>query len=195
MSNPSITEQIQQKRIDCLAAKHLHVRLLATLNKKQRLVDFLAIAVPLVYVPVRYLAKDTQYAAPVEIAWELLAAFLVVMVALKIVYKWQDHAQECKQLMGENIFLIREAEELLRDEIGISPEKSRLFFTLADRSEAEDRDLLGEPKLKHRQFAYREAMKEAYPSRIDTVCPNCGASPWKFMPGACQLCGNTPIRR
>jgi hypothetical protein len=58
---PSISDAIKQKRIEYLAAKHLHIRLLGKLNRGRRLVDFLAIAVPLVYVPVRYLANSTEY--------------------------------------------------------------------------------------------------------------------------------------
>jgi mobilome CxxCx(11)CxxC protein len=190
--NSSISDAIKQKRIDSLAAKHLHVRLLSNLNKRQRLVDFLAIAVPLIYVPVRYLAKNTEYALAVETAWELLAALLVVLVVLKIVYRWQDRSQICKQLLGENISLIGQADQLLRDVDHISPEGSRLFFTLAEKSETEDRDLLGESSDKDRQFAYREALKEAVPGSSTTVCPGCGSSPWNFRPGSCQLCGNTP---
>ena len=193
--NSSLVDAIRQKRHDSLSAKHLHIKLLGKLNRYQHLVDFLAIAVPVIYVPVRYLAKSTDYAFFVETAWEILAALLVVCTVLKIVYGWQDRSQICKQLLGENISLVGQADQLLNAGTSPSPEGSRLFLVLTEKSEKADRELLGEPSAKDKRFAYREALKEAQPGNSATVCPHCGSSPWSYKRGSCQLCGNTPASK
>jgi mobilome CxxCx(11)CxxC protein len=109
-----------------------------------------------------------------------------------VVYRWQERAQEHSKLLGENISLAGQADNLLSELSNLSSESARLFLVLAQRSEKEDRAALGEPSASDKQFAYREALKEFQPGNVSVVCPRCNSSPWSFTPGPCQLCGNTP---
>jgi mobilome CxxCx(11)CxxC protein len=186
--------KIRQKKLDSLAAKHLHVKRAAQLNRWIKLVDSLAMAVPVVYFAVRYIAKDTEYQFAVEIAWEILAVLLLASMILKLVYRWQEETQIHSRLLGENISLVGQADNLLSEQNQISPETARLFFVMAEKSEAEDRNILGQPSTLDRQFSYREAIKESEPGNSSVVCPQCKSSPWQFVPGSCQLCGNTPAK-
>jgi mobilome CxxCx(11)CxxC protein len=186
----SIVQTIKQKKLNSLAAKHLHVRSRADLNRLNRFVDWLAIAVPILYFVPRFIAKGTGYAVPVEIGWESIAAILVAFVGAKIAYRWEERAQTHSKLLGENISLVRQADDLLlMGEVGI-PESAQLFLRLAEKSESADREAIGEPSQKDKQFAYREGLKEF--GGVSVTCPLCRASPWKFTAGSCQLCGNTP---
>jgi mobilome CxxCx(11)CxxC protein len=194
MLDSQITDTISQRKLDSLAAKHLHVKQLVKLSNRNRLVDFLAIAVPVVYFVFRFLAKGTRSGYYIELIWEILAALLLALTILKIVYKWQERAERHNKLLGENIALVGQADNLLSDRQTASPESARLFLVLAANSETADRELLGRPSEEDRKFAYREALKE-FQSGRDTVCPQCKASPWNFVPGSCQLCGNTPNDR
>jgi mobilome CxxCx(11)CxxC protein len=142
------------------------------LNKLNRLVDFFAIGVPLLYLPVRFLAKDTVVGFGVERTWEVLAGALLVLTFLKINQRWQERAEEHSRLLGENIAIAGQADNLLRDIEHVSGEAASLFFLLAQRSEAADRNALGEPSTAERQRAYREGLKEA-----QWDCPKCTASP------------------
>jgi mobilome CxxCx(11)CxxC protein len=182
--------EIRQKKLDNLAAKYTHARRISKLNTLQRLVDFFAIGVPILYIPVRYLAKGTASSDRVEMAWELLAALLVLLVVLKIVFRWQDSAELHTKLMGENISLARQADELLRAGDVVTDQSISFFLHLAEKSDKEDLELVGVLPPKDKQFAYREALKEFNPH--DPRCPQCNASAWKFKNGDCQLCGNTP---
>src|ERR1019366_5627291 len=186
----SIVQTIKQKKLNSLAAKHLHVRSRADLNRLNRFVDWLAISVPILYFVPRFIAKGTGYAVPVEIGWESIAAILVAFVGAKIAYRWEERAQTHSKLLGENISLVRQADDLLlMGEVGI-PESAQLFLRLAEKSESADREAIGEPSQKDKQFAYREGLKEF--GGVSVTCPLCRASPWKFTAGSCQLCGNTP---
>lgn len=148
--------------------------------------------VPAIYFAFRYLAKNTSYEWSIELIWEILAGLLLAGTILKIAYRWQEQAQRHSKLLGQNIALVGQADNLLSEQSDISPESARLFSLLADQSEAEDRDILGQPLDKDKQFAYREALKEFEPGNSSAKCPQCKSSPWQFVPGSCQLCGNTP---
>jgi mobilome CxxCx(11)CxxC protein len=196
----ALVEIIKQKKLDSLGAKHLHVRSRAKLNRGNHFVDYLAIAVPILYFVPRFIAKGTSYAIPVEITWECIAGILVAVVFLKINYHWEERAQTHSKLLGENISLVRQADDLLLMGTGGIPETVQLFLRLAEKSESADREAIGEPHHKDKQFAYREGLKEF--GGIPVTCPVCGLSPWKFSHGPwwkfshglCQLCGNTPER-
>lgn len=182
---------IQQTRMNALAAKHLHQYRISALNRLNFCVDSLAVGVPILYLPVRYLAKGTSVGFFVESAWELLAAVLLVSVIIKIIGKWQDLAAQHSKLIGENISLATQAEQLLNNVSATTADGAQWFLRLADNLEKADRESIGEIKAEDRQRAYREALKEFSPG-ITTPCPECGASPWHYQPGSCQLCGNTP---
>jgi len=185
-------EAIKQKKLDSLAAKHLHVKERVVLNRLNRLVDCFAIAVPVLYFVPRFLAKGTRYANPVEIGWEILAAILLCLTAVKISFRWEERAQVHSKLLGENIFIAGQADELLLNIAKLTPESARGFLLLAGRSEIADREAIGEPPSKKKQFAYREALKEFESGNREICCPICNSSPWKFVAGSCQTCGNTP---
>lgn len=189
MIDEAISAAIRQKKLDSLAAKHLHLKRLEWLNRWNQRVDFVALAVPIAYFTLRYLAKGTDYDRTVEIIWELLATALLVLVVLKMAYRWQEKGQRHSELLGENISLVRQANGLLNDS-HVSDESVQSFLVLADKSEKDDRSSLGMPSDIDKQFAYREALKES--SGTTVVCPVCRSSPWILRPGSCQACGNTP---
>jgi mobilome CxxCx(11)CxxC protein len=188
-----IQNVIHQKRMDALSTKHLHEFRLASLSRKNLAVDLLAIGVPVLYFPIRYLAKGTIYGAYIEALWELLAGVLAFCVVLKMVYKWQERAVQHSKLRDENISLASQAERLLQKTKSNLADESNGFMLLADKLEKDDREAFGgRIEKKERQRAYREALKEFSPAST-TPCPECGASPLHYKPGSCQLCGNTPI--
>jgi mobilome CxxCx(11)CxxC protein len=192
MNNPHAADTIRQSKLNSLAAKHLHVKRQATLNRWNQLIDFLALGVPVMYFAIRYVAKGTGYEQRAEVSWELLAGALLVLTILKLVCRWQEKAQEHSKLLGENISIVGLADNLLANPAGVSQENLQFFSLLVQKSEREDRNALGQPSEKDKQFAYREALKEADPGNVHVKCPSCKSSPWNFTPGSCQLCGNTP---
>jgi mobilome CxxCx(11)CxxC protein len=187
MIDQQTADRILQTKLDALSAKHLHVKRLTWLHKWNKLVDVLAIAVPTVYFAFRFIAKGTGAGPYVEILWEILAALLLVLTILKVGFSWQEHAQTHSKLLGENISLAGQANNLLAERQTVSPEGARLFFVLAQTIESADRELLGQVPEEDKQWAYREGLKEL---KVD--CTRCKSSPWEFIKGSCQQCGNTP---
>lgn len=193
MLKQEVINTIYQKRIDALATKHLHEDRLLRFTRWSLIVDFLAIGVPLMYIPIRYLAKDTSNSSWIEMGWEMLAATLLVSALAKVIWKWQDRAVQHSKLLGDNITLASQAEHLLHNSQTTPADSANWFLLVADRLELADREALGKMHKKDKQPAYREALKEFSPGSI-TVCPVCGASPWRYQPGSCEACGNTPAK-
>lgn len=186
MIDEQTADAITQKKLEALCAKHLHIKNLAWLRKWNRAVDFAAIGVPGFYFVFRYLAKGREAGPYVETAWEILAASLVLLVLAKIVFHWEERAKRHSQLLGENVALVRQADNLLATRRTDLSENVQLFFALVEKTDLADNEALGRPAEEDRKFAYREGLKE-----LKGVCPHCKSSPWAFVPGACQVCGNT----
>ncbi|MEW6131272.1 MAG: mobilome CxxCx(11)CxxC protein [Acidobacteriota bacterium] len=193
MTNIELVNRIQQQKMNALAAKYLHGKRLNKLHILNSLVDLLALVVPILYFAVRYIAKDTSWMKPVEIIWEILAVILLSIVVCKLILKWQDSAEKHTKLMGDNIGFIAHINYLLTQyqNKNINDDALSVFLLSAEQDKA-DAETLTDVKESERQTAYRESLKQIEPGSVSTVCPVCGASPWAYKSGNCQLCGNTP---
>ena len=185
-------EKIEQKKINALSAKYLHQRRLNELKKRSDLFDWAALALMILYFPIRYLMKGTSYQNIAEGVWEVLAVVLAVLAFTKIVLKWQEKAENHSRLRDENISAVTEADDLLQRKEAIEIEGLKRFYISMDKLESKDREaVLGIGK-KEQQESYRQALKEFKPHA--PACPICKASAWDFQPGNCQACGNTPLK-
>lgn len=86
-----------------------------------------------------------------------------------------------------------EADRLLQSQIANS-EAVEQFLRRVKDVDAEDEALLLNIKRMDKQKAYRDALKQFNPT-MSTPCPICGSDPWKFIPGNCEACGGTPVKR
>jgi len=179
---------VEQKEIDAIGARILHKASLSRLRRWSTVADVLALAVPIVYMTFRYLAKGTPLAGGVENLWELLAAALLVIIVIKLVGRWPDKAEQHSRLIGENISLITQARALRRKPQPLSDDTVYAFSLLADSIEKQDHDSLSGMPADERKNAYREALKEF--GGPDVECPVCHASPWFYTKGTCEACGN-----
>jgi len=188
-------KKVTQKKIDAICARILHENRLSNLKNSTWLVDVLAFSVPVGYMPFRLFAKGTSFEAASEFIWIFAASILAVLSAVKMVSGWSEKSNKHSKLMGENISLVTQADYLLSKSQDLDEEKANLFFTLADVIEKSDRELLGKITTVDRQEAYRQALKESSTDTENVKCPICNSSPWHFVSGSCQACGNTPKTR
>ena len=184
-------DYVEQTKLNALCAKYLHQKKLNKLTGPNFFIDYMVMAVTVLYFPIRYLAKGTAYSSYAETGWEFSAAILFIFSLIKTVYKWQDRINKHNKLMLLNMSLVSEADEILNSE-NINPELFRFFSSSVNNLESEDREALGQISEKDKKWGYREAIKEFYPAQNNSICPQCKASPWNYKKGSCQLCGNTP---
>jgi mobilome CxxCx(11)CxxC protein len=195
---PPAPERIElvEARLNSLAAKHLYTRRIGTLRRASTLVDYLTIAVPILYFPIRYIAKGTSLHGLLEAVWEVLAAILVAAALVKVFYRWSERFVTYLTQQRRNTEIAASIQPLLA-----APD-SRVARTKLDQirgavinQDVVDLEELGNLGKAERQWAYREALKELVPGDVSITCPVCHASPWSFTPGDCSACGNTNVNK
>ena len=195
MLNQESINNIRQQKLDALVAIQLHRKQISNLQKRNRLVESLSIAVPVFYLAPRLLAKGTLLENFINIFGEILAAILLVLVILKLVNKWQDDEIKHAIMSRRNADTVYEADRLLGSQ-STNREVVEQFLRRIKDIDAEDEALLLNIKGVDKHKAYRDALKRFNPATsTPTPCPICGADPWKFTPGACEACGGTPVNQ
>jgi len=182
-------EQKKAARIrqDALVGIHLHNTRISRLSARTRFTDWLALAVPILYVPVRFLAKGTSVFQTVEAVWEVLAATLLVTAASRIVLQWDRQLEEHYKYRDDDLRLADQAAGILD---GVTQEGITRLNALDQISRRQDFDSI-HSTVAERQKAYRMALMEFYTSGEVAECPHCHSRPDEFMPGDCPACGNT----
>jgi mobilome CxxCx(11)CxxC protein len=184
-------DTIRQNKLAALVAAYLHEKRILRFRRKNLLVEFLTLAVPTFYVVPRFLTKGTVAAPVVEIVWELLAAALLTLALLRVVYKWQDCETQHSVMLRKNIDVSREADQLLARKT-LNNEVLDQFLKRVSEVDIEDKELLSEITKKEDQEATREGLKQLIPGAT-ALCSKCGADPWSFKAGDCDACGSTPV--
>jgi mobilome CxxCx(11)CxxC protein len=192
MLDQAAIDSIRQQKLNALSSIYLHEKYIRKLQKKNLLVEFLTIAVPVFYIVPRFLVKGTIVATFVETVWEVAGAVLLVLAIFKVVYKWQDREIRHSVMLRRNADINQEANQLL-SRGNITNEVFEQFSRRVLDIDAEDRELLLDTKKNEEQEACREALKNAVPGST-MLCPKCGADPWLFKPGSCGACGGTPSK-
>jgi mobilome CxxCx(11)CxxC protein len=192
MLTSEVVATIRQKKLDALGTKHVHQSRMAMASFVSKAVDALALCVPAAYAAFRILAKGTSAEHSVEMLWEILASLLFAFAIWKLVYQLQDKTEQHKKMMAENIRLAGLADSLLQNHQNASEERVAFFLEQVQRTEADDREILGKVKKSERQNGYREALKESSPGNAKVECPVNGCDVWNHVPGGCDACGGTP---
>lgn len=192
--SPTKKKLLTQSRLDSLVAKHIYDRRVAALRRASSLVDYLAVAVPVLYFPIRYLAKGTSYHVILEAIWEILAAVLIALVLLKVLYGWTEKAESYSTARSENMQIANQIRSLLTGKIPTESAELDIVLSASGRQDVSDQQELGRLTTREKKSAYREALKELDPDDVDVKCPVCYASPWHYKKGSCNACGNTPAK-
>lgn len=178
---------------DALVAKHLHARLWRRWRFVSRLVDYLALAVPILWVPIQ-LGLFNQYATgAAELVWAVLAAALAGTALAKIAFQVDNRVADHARLLDENSTIAHEARSLAGS-FSAAGDKVADLERRARELNNEDILALQEPSLRLRQYAYRRAVMEIVEDAVDAVCAACGESVYDYRRGDCSMCG-TKTRR
>ncbi len=181
---------ISQAKMDAMSGKVMHTRALPQARRRSLAVDYAGAAVPIVLLvmTIVVLRLDVPELAFVIVA-DIVGGLLLVILLVKVYFKWQERFEEHLRLLDENISLARDADILLGRQASVSGEVADLFLQRAGQVGKRDLEIFGELPEPIRREAYRRALKEMGPG---SKC-RCGADPWAFVSGPCQICGGTPI--
>lgn len=182
---------LKQIRLEALSAIYLHQIRLKSVRRKNSTTNFLTIAVPILYFVPRFLLKDSVYHNAVEVLWELLASFLLILGVSKVVFRWDQKENDHSFMIHKNRDTAREALQLLEEKIRSNPVLQQFLKRVQDNDKRDNDELLLDVKIQQDQTAFRYALKHLVPGTT-VLCPKCNADPWNFKTGSCQLCGNSP---
>ena len=183
--------RINQARFNSLCGKILHTADLKPVKRLSTAVDYAGFAVPIILivmtvVVLRLKVPELTFVIIADIA----GCVLLLALILRAVLKWQEKYEEHLKLIGEHTHLIREADALLERKDTVSKEVGDLFIQRSDELDTRDLAIFGQLSEGKRQDRYRCALRE---SGSGAKCFGCGALPWQFTPGSCQVCGGTPV--
>jgi len=186
--------KIQQYKLDALCAILLHEKWLDQLTVRSKFLDFLTIAVPILYVVPRFAAKGTEAHMWVELVWEVIAALLLALAVWKVAMSWDERAKKHFHLMRRNQALRTEADQLLSNVKRVSLDRLIVFLEKARELEVDDSEMLTGFSKTEEQRIYREALRQDNPGAKEVLCPHC-QSPTivHFKSGSCPRCGGTPV--
>lgn len=192
MFSQGIHNQLRQIRTDELCGAKVHLCRRNKLVPLSRLVDILAVIVPVLYFAPKILAGQSADAAKVVQGIDtVLTVALLAAVIAKFIMRIDDRVQAHLTHAAESTQKANEALRLLMDGAA-TDETAMQFISYAKAPNRNDMDLLADATTAEKQEAYRAALQEFMPGTQDAVCTVCGASPWKYKAGACQICGGTP---
>jgi mobilome CxxCx(11)CxxC protein len=175
-----------QARMDELAGKYAHQKLVRFPRVSTRLAEILCIAIPIAYYAPKSMVD--KYLGG-EGAAAILAVILLLISIIRQVSRWDDNLVSHRVLMAKAHRAANRALEILNDPNVTEEEAQEFLRSSADQS-IEEIALFEQITPKIKQYAYREALKQIIPSKIDhAICANCSNSVWNFKKGNCQLCG------
>jgi mobilome CxxCx(11)CxxC protein len=187
---PAQIQRINQAKMNGLCGKVMHARALKGARFRSQVVDYAGAAVPIVLlvmtvVVLRLHAPELAFV----IVADIVGAVVLLAILLKVFLKWQERYEDHLKMLHEDLQIAREADTLLGRKDTASGEVAELFLQRASELDKEDIQIFGEVTEELRRECYRLALREM---GRDATC-QCGASPWNYQPGACQVCGGTPV--
>ena len=183
-----MNERVLQIRTDALVAEYIYAIKLRNLGYMSIAITCLTILVPIMFSGAILIAKGTEYEGALNTVSIVLSAGLLCLSVLSLILKLDQKRESYLIARRSNIYVSSEALKL----IDKADAELSWFYNYLAEMDSRDQETIGEVSKKRKQEAYRHSLKKLTPGRSDTVCSVCHASPFKFIAGSCQVCGNTP---
>ena len=183
-----MNDRILQVRTDALVAEYIYAIKLKQLGYMSMTITCLTILVPIMFSAAILITKGTCYEDALNTASIVLSAVLLSLSVLSLILKLDQKRENFLIARRSNIYVSSEALKLIdKADIELS-----WFYNYLAEMDSRDQENIGEVSEKIKQEAYRHSLKKLMPGKSDTVCSVCHSSPFKFVAGSCQVCGNTP---
>ncbi len=182
--------RILQIRQDALVAKYLYRRELSALKVYQISLTTITVIVPILFIAAQWVTKGTNADPVMSYVSFVGSAMLICLTVYSLIFGLGGKIEDASNGLGNNIFIAEECQNFQTE--NAQDNELEWFFRYVSSQDSTDNKYLGDVPKKKRQAAYREALKELVPSTV-TTCPVCGASPWKYVKGTCEACGNSNL--
>lgn len=183
-----MNQRILQIRTDALVAEYLYSNKLNNIGCLSLSITCLTILVPVLFSSAAFLAKGTPLESWMNIVSVILSAILVSLSIFSLIFKVDQKRESCLIARRLNIDVSSDALDLLDKD----DSELEWFYKYIAKMDSTDLENIGNASDKKKKNAYIYSLKKLFPGRSDTVCSFCGASPFSFQKGSCQMCGNKP---
>ena len=183
-----MNERVLQIRTDALAAEYIYTKKLKNIGQLSIVLTCLTIIVPVLISSAAFIGKSTPAEYWINMASIVLGALLLSLSIFSLVARIDQKRES--YLIGRrlNVDISSDALELLdKDDSELA-----WFYKYIAKMDSNDLENIGSISNEEKNNAYLYSLKKLFPGRSDTVCSFCGASPFNFKKGSCQVCGNTP---
>lgn len=188
-------DRIKQARMNALCAKNIRINRQKELSWKIWAGDILTLVLPIIFFVSVIWSSSSPWKTLVEFIGFGVSAFLLIIGIFKVVGQWEHKVKKHSKYVAENISVKNETDRILTHADTFPEELGLSFLQRVEMIDKEDTEDLGDVSKKEKRNAYREALIEVEPRNATPQCPSCGANPWQYKPGNCQMCGNTPISK
>jgi len=185
-----MNKRVEQIRTDALVAKTLYTKRLRVANGFKVAINILIIITPILFIAAQYVTKGTALAGLTDTTAFIGSILLLCLAIYTLIINLDGNIQKNVIGLKNNVYVASEALKLIDE---VSDEKLNWFYTYVAEMDTVDADALSNVSEEERQKAYRSALMQLKPGDNSVVCPICGASPFRYTKGNCQVCGNKPV--
>lgn len=189
----NLNDKLRQFKMNALTAQVLHAMRINRYSILIKIEKLLTVVVPLLYLILLYISKGTSWETIIGVISTILSILLIGVSVISMILGIEGKLDDHKLGLKGNKLICNEVDNFISN--GKKEEELEWFFKYVAEVDAKDHEIFAAVKPKEKQYAYREALKEFSHSNPHITCPVCDASPWKFVAGDCQLCGNKSINK
>lgn len=183
-----MNKNVLQARINALSAQHIYTKKLKKIDNASIIINILTIITPIFILASLLIFKGGNYEDISNNVSIFLSAILLSLSILALIMKIEDKKVNYSIGRRSNISVAEKALKNLNE----SDDNLEWFYTYISEMDSKDSENIGTVDKKLSQEAMRAALKQQHPGENNTVCSICGSSPFKYKPGSCDSCGNTP---
>ncbi len=181
--------KLSQIKLNAIVAKKLHNIYLKKYDTSKKIFTAISIILPILITFLMYFSKGKKIQPYVEFFSFVSSIGLIIYSVILLILNIDEKLIQHKIYVNKNIDIITEADNLLNEK-DCEQAVINWFSKYVSEMDKKDNELLNSVNDEDRKYAYREALKENDSGNSDVVCPICKKSPWKYIKGDCQLCGN-----
>ncbi len=181
-------ERLNQIKMDAHSARALYRIKLSEYNKLKNIYMLISVVGSISFLGALYISHGTILQGFVEIISSFMSIGTIIYAVITLLYKYDDNIILCKNGIRNNTFISAEVDSALSEKK--NEKELYWFYKFVFQVDTEDNDFFSNIKDHEKQVAYRIALMETSTSKSINRCPTCRKSPWDFVKGDCQLCGN-----
>jgi mobilome CxxCx(11)CxxC protein len=184
-------QRLEQARIDSLSAIEAYKTLLVPLEKKDKTLTIASFVIPIfmlsITISVSIFESELVDQILGLIVGPFISSMLLLFAAIKLAQGWGKSMSEYTQNLAKNQMYEHEVATILESPSADDRDADFLLKRINDQ-DIVDQVMLA--KISDKRPIHLQALKNYGPR---TRCRQCGADPWNFTPGDCQMCGNVPV--